>query len=546
MPTRLPPKYPLVRYLKVENAYTSQIKDVLEQAAKNIDGQIRRLGTGGNPLTRLQLEAQRTAIKAQLRQTFSGDIRSIIEAGQKAAAADAIKVIGEYEKELLAALGNADYYDDIVRAEAARASAGINRLMSRYSSSYKPLSERVYRAGSIGNGAIDKAINVALVSGSSARDFAKSIRSLIDPSVPGGVSYAAMRTARTEINNANHAASQERYAKSSIVEAVTWHLSTSHPEGDICDSLVSDSPYKINEVPEKPHPQCLCYTTPDLPDRKEFLDRLLRGDYGDEPWEMDAKTSDGALKALTGVKPSGAPKFLDKNKILAADQDAILARLRQTYENRKFGEFTLRIDLAGLSEVRRKVNVEMTILNKSGKEVGMVQRTFSKRYSSEISDDIFDVFHDLMKLDKAAQGKGFSTAFSEFSEAWYKESGFNQIRVHAALTDGGYAWARAGYIWDPELALVSRNNITGKIQNLIDSIDTFDFNKIDEGNRAIMEGFLKRFQTDDYTQWPSPAEIAMSGGNPVYGGSDTGATGPTNRLGKIIMTGTDWHGIKLL
>lgn len=288
MPTR-PPKYPLVRYLKVENAYTSQVKKVLEQAAKNVEADILRLGTGGNPLTRLQLEAQRAAITAQLRQTFEGDIKTIIANGQRAAAEDAVRVIGEYEKELLAALGGADYYDDIVRAEAARASAGINRLMSRYSSSYKPLSERVYRAGTIANGAIDKAVNVALVQGLSARDFAKSIKSLIDPSVAGGVSYAAMRTARTEINNANHAASQERYAASGIVEAVDWFLSTSHPEGDICDSLKADSPYKINEVPEKPHPQCLCFTTPALPDRKEFLDRLLRGDYGDEPWAGEAR-----------------------------------------------------------------------------------------------------------------------------------------------------------------------------------------------------------------------------------------------------------------
>ena len=538
MPSR-PTRYPLVRYLRVENAYTNQLKAVLEQSAKNIERQILSLGTGGNPLTRLQLEAQRAAIKAQLRQTFSGDIRSIIEAGQKAAAADAVKVIGEYEKDLLAALGNADYYDDIVRAEAARASAGINRLMARYSSSYKPLSERVYRAGTIANGAIDKAINVALVSGVSARDFAKSIRSLIDPSVPGGVSYAAMRTARTEINNANHAASQERYAQSGIVEAVEWRLSTSHPEGDECDTLVADSPYKINEVPEKLHPQCLCFTTPALPDRKEFLERLLRGDYGDEPWEMDAKTSDGALESLTGRKPTGAPKLFENGEILRADQEQILARLKQTYEGRKFGEFTLRMDLAGLREASRKVDIEMTILDKLGNEVGQVQRTFSKTYVSSIGDDIFEVSHELMKLDRSARGQGFSTAFSEFSEAWYKENGFTQIKVHAALENGGYTWARAGYTWD-EAIPTTADRVKDRINRLRFSADT------EPGNKAILDDFINRFESPNMSDWPSPAEIANSGAEKVRGFTDTAATGNTGTLGKQVLDGTDWFGVKKL
>jgi hypothetical protein len=291
MPTQRPPKYPLIRYLRVESAYINQIKRVLEEAARQIELKILMLGPASEPLTRMQLRASQAAIKAQLAQVFKGDIRTIIANGQRAAASDAVKVIGEYEKDLLSALGNAKYYDDIVSAEAQRAANTINKLMARYTKSYKPLSARVYRAGVIANGTIDQAVNVALVRGLSAKDFARSIRGVISPSTPGGVSYAAMRTARTEINNANHAATQQRYKDSKLIESVDWRLSTSHPEGDECDGLASDSPYDTENVPEKPHPQCLCFTTPRTLGRKEFLERLLRGDYGDEAWESGALAS---------------------------------------------------------------------------------------------------------------------------------------------------------------------------------------------------------------------------------------------------------------
>lgn len=41
---------------------------------------------------------------------------------------------------------------------------------------------------------------------------------------------------------------------------IGWRLSASHPEPDICDGLVGI--YRKNEVPDIPHPQCLCYWIP--------------------------------------------------------------------------------------------------------------------------------------------------------------------------------------------------------------------------------------------------------------------------------------------
>lgn len=535
----LPAKYPLIRYLKVESAYISQIQKVLEQAAKEAEAAILKVGTSGNPLTRAQLRAQQAAIKAHMRQTFDGPIKDIIAAGQKAAAADAVKVIGEYEKQFLAALGNPSYMDDIIAGEARRASAGVNKLMARYTSSYKPLSERVYKAGTIANGAIDQAVNVALVRGLSAKDFAKSIYGLISPTTPGGPSYAAMRTARTEINNANHAASQQRYKDSGLVEAVDWHLSTSHPEGDECDSFAANSPYEIDEVPEKPHPQCLCFTTPSMPDKKEFLDKLLRGDYGDEAWEMGAKTSEGALDELTGPR---APK-VNFDAFASQDYDKRTKAARAAYEDVDFNGHQLKV-----TNVIRKGGLDSTVemeIYKGDDYVGAVTRTFTRK-----SGGSYGVSHDLMNLQERARGQGFSSAFSKYSEDMYKLSGVKEIKVHAALQDGGYAWARAGYQWDPaEYAGGTKKPVfvTSPMNTILRmEARENDFNAVGPENVKILEGWLKRFESDDISKWPTPQEIANGGAELVRGKTDSLATGKTTTLGKRVMTGSNWFGVKSL
>jgi hypothetical protein len=35
------------------------------------------------------------------------------------------------------------------------------------------------------------------------------------------------------------------------------------------------------DVPRKPHPQCLCFITPETVSEEEFFDKLLSGDYHD-------------------------------------------------------------------------------------------------------------------------------------------------------------------------------------------------------------------------------------------------------------------------
>jgi hypothetical protein len=267
----------------MEKSYIAQLNRILAKASRELGREIVALGTGGNPITRAQMEATRAAIRSYMNQTWS-DVGQITSAGQRAAAAEASKVISRYEDILLQNVMTEEAMRNLADAEAARASKTVNSVLMREQSSKRPLSTQVYNTKSLTNGWVDDLVNVGLVKGQSAAQLAVAVRKFISPTTPGGVSYAARRLARTEINNAFHASSIDRYRRSGIVDEVDWHLSSSHPEGDICDDYVSNGPYDVNEVPEKPHPHCFCFITPRLPSRKDFIDNLLAGKYGDEPW----------------------------------------------------------------------------------------------------------------------------------------------------------------------------------------------------------------------------------------------------------------------
>lgn len=170
--------------------------------------------------------------------------------------------------------------------EALRGSARISAesIIARRQFGYT-LSQRIYRNTALTTGRLTRVIESGLVNNLSARELARQVGPFIDPKVPGGASYSAMRLARTEINNAHHWVSAEQYKDRPWISGVAWNLSGSHPKPDACDDLAENGPYPRDEVPDKPHPQCLCYITPELPSQDEFLDSLLGGDYND--WLMD-------------------------------------------------------------------------------------------------------------------------------------------------------------------------------------------------------------------------------------------------------------------
>jgi hypothetical protein len=142
-----------------------------------------------------------------------------------------------------------------------------------------PLSTAVYRTQKLAQGWVDRKIRTGLLLGKNAKDIAKDVRDLIRPDVRGGVSYAAMRLARTEINNAYHTMTVQRQAEKPWVEEMEWHLSRSHPHRDPCDELVGQ--YPKTKVPAKPHPQCFCYVTAVPAEEDDWIDNFMAGQYDD-------------------------------------------------------------------------------------------------------------------------------------------------------------------------------------------------------------------------------------------------------------------------
>jgi hypothetical protein len=178
-----------------------------------------------------------------------------------------------------------DFGEKFAEAMQLTAESGLDRLQARLQGdSFKPLSQRVYNSSVNLNGQVDRIVNSALASALSAREFAAVIKDFINPATPGGVRYAALRLSRTEINNSAHAIAVHQVQDKPWVEFMRWHLSGSHPRTDICNAYASGGPkndglFPKGDVPAKPHPQCLCFVTAELPDEAEFEDALLGGKY---------------------------------------------------------------------------------------------------------------------------------------------------------------------------------------------------------------------------------------------------------------------------
>ena len=142
------------------------------------------------------------------------------------------------------------------------------------------MSARVYKTQALANNQVAQAVNRALARGDSAKDLADSVKHLIDPATPGGISYAARRLGRTELNNAFHATSIQTAQDTPWVQQMEWHLSKVHEPDDCdCEKFAQIKLFDIEHVPEKPHPNCRCYVTPVQQNYEDFENALLSGQY---------------------------------------------------------------------------------------------------------------------------------------------------------------------------------------------------------------------------------------------------------------------------
>lgn len=149
-----------------------------------------------------------------------------------------------------------------------------------------------------------------------------------------GVSYNALRLARTELQKAHALATDKIMAAQPWVEKEQVHLSEAHPEPDICDDVAHGGedgkgiyPKGEQELPF--HPNCLCYKTAVLMDEKQFTSQLRGWLKGEQDWsEMDAYaslfTGGGAVNS-DQLSESNMPNAINLAVWLFGNSDQLLA-----------------------------------------------------------------------------------------------------------------------------------------------------------------------------------------------------------------------------
>lgn len=297
----------LGRYLDVERSFDRQLYSDLKEATKGIDSVLVPLVGKKNissQVRRLQLSLAHKEIRNRMDGLF-GNVTGRIRHSQKAAATAAVDAALVDESSLIARLfpdpDERKGYAESLRLSAAR---NIDTVMTRVLFTQQPLSKRVYKTKALANGMVSRAINNGLASGASAADIARSVHHLVDPATPGGVSYAAKRLGRTEINNAFHAQAIKDAQDKPWIQQMRWYLTKEHRDdpGDACEDYARIGLFPVEKVPDKPHPQCRCYITPEPEDYDTFETNLIQGQY--DPY-LDEFLSSGSVPA-SSVKANGA------------------------------------------------------------------------------------------------------------------------------------------------------------------------------------------------------------------------------------------------
>ncbi|QNJ55321.1 MuF-like minor capsid protein [Gordonia phage LittleFella] len=245
-------------------------------------------GLNGKPgvgagVRRGQLLASRSVLLQVIRKLFL-EVGNVIRADQANAARLAADLLFEDEKGIWRVVEpDKDRREEIRLELRTTAARNVQSMMTRILETERPLSARVYKSEALAKKQVQNAINRNLAIGASADDLARDVRKLIDPNVPGGVSYRAKTLARTEINNAFHAQSINDMRERPWIEQAQWNLSKSHnEEGCVCEQYARTRLFPVDRVPKKPHPGCLCSITPYLPDFDTALKNFLSGQYS--PW----------------------------------------------------------------------------------------------------------------------------------------------------------------------------------------------------------------------------------------------------------------------
>lgn len=278
----------LNRYITIQAKADTRLRTVLIEAAEDAHKRVTALennSTFSAGVRTAQIRLTMAVIK-DVNDSIFRDTAKIIKDGYGQSAKAAVDAFTETDRDYLRAafssVGRKSAIDSFVSGQRRQAEIGVAHVVSKLFHSDIPLSKRVYRSRSLANGWVQRAVTSAIVRGDSAAQIAMAVRSHIRPNTRGGVSYAAMRLGRTEINNAFHGTTIELSKDRPWVEQNRWNLSKIHePQGCKCEHYARIGVFSVEDTPAKPHPQCRCFITPELEPFESFVTHLNAGYYRD-------------------------------------------------------------------------------------------------------------------------------------------------------------------------------------------------------------------------------------------------------------------------
>lgn len=280
---------------------------LLQEAYREVNKSLKDLPDDASaPLGALVQRAQAERVRRELlsaQAKLFDKLGDLVSARRLRSASRAAKLSAAADAALLNLVGEGETGKKLYDGADITAQRTVETILARIGLSKVPLSQRIYDTNAWMNGRLDKLIAGTMAQGLNAKRFAKIARDWFSPSVPGGTRYAAMRLARTEINNAFHATSIDYAQSKPWVSEMEWVLSKSHTTPDKCNEYAAASPWPVHAIPRKPHPQCMCTVAEVTPDEDDWIDRFVKGEF-DDYLDAELAKADGkspqATKTATG------------------------------------------------------------------------------------------------------------------------------------------------------------------------------------------------------------------------------------------------------
>jgi hypothetical protein len=273
--------------MKIQSRTDTRIRTILleasEDAAKRVTA-LEKNSTFSAGVRTAQIRLVMKEIKDILSELFD-EITPVIRDGQKQEAEAAIDGLTETDRQYLEdVFQNTDTVRDFIDSQKIQAKIQVINAVNRITKSELPLSKRVYRTEALAKNWVQREVTSGIARGSSAKEIAGIVRKYIRPNTPGGVSYAALRLGRTELNNAFHATAITFAQDRPWIQGMEWFLSAVHESDpqrvEVCETYAGQI-FEVNSVPAKPHPQCRCFVAPVLETPDVFLSNLTAGQYRD-------------------------------------------------------------------------------------------------------------------------------------------------------------------------------------------------------------------------------------------------------------------------